>query len=1415
MSSLPWSGFVRLPGDRSTNFENLCRALVRLHYGRHGEFRARRNEPGVEFHLKLLDSCVLGEKGRWLGWQCKFYEQRQDGRLRSAARHDIESSLRVSEVHHPEMTDWLLWTPYALAKQDQDWFYNLESGYRLDLWNDDDLEMRLTGDGLALRASYFGELVVTPEQLARQHRIAVNPIKKRWLEQVHHPLDAEKSVRKILGYADAWQELRMIRERLAGAAGALENVMHSDAVDCEQEIGRLVSACRTAADLLEDADNGIRGRDVDCVSDALMSIKRMDRGGLNRAVRALRKANLQCALVGHNALDDINASKRLVKNAKNVLGQGVVAVLAEAGGGKTQLAAQLTASDGDRPAGVLLHGSRLQHGQTIDEFVKQFKIDGIPAKSIEHFLAAIDAAGVRSGYRLPVVVDGLNESEDPRDWKFILAELMEIIARYPNVVVVCTLRTGERSTVGGAVSGRRIARARESFALMALPDNVRKIEAFGFGGDVVAAVQKYFAYFKIDAADADIPAEFMSNPLNLRIYCELQNPRREKEVRVEYFPLTLSSLLDKYVERVCEGVANTPNVRHRVTKDEVRSFVHKLGWEIWRSGKRAVSERRIRTIGGDAHRDWDSSIVNLLTQEGLLLRNAGAVPGEYAVVPTYDELGGYLVSSALLVNYREDRQFSWFRESPVMALFAGKDSHVLASSIFRSLVALCPARMAGVQLWRVAPPSLRSEALLYTTGVGSAHLDDATVDALRTELREKRAAREFLFRRLAELKSVEGHPLNAQFLDDALRDMSVAERDLSWGEWIRDRAQDVVVEIVAMEAKWKAQCGGRGLMDELRMKWAMWHLVSTNGKVRDLATRAIYWYGRGDVGALFDSTIESLGINDRYVSERMLAASYGVAMSVRSSEMEGGGGKDVLARFGRGIFDGMFAKSARFGTTHVLAREYGRRTVELAASCMEGLLTGEEAICMADAGPGAAVFSWGENYRLDDVDRRGESPFHMDFENYSIGSLVPGRGSYDYSNDEYRKVRAQLLWRVEDIGWTHEEFGAIDREIGKQQWRSGSREGEAGKVDRYGKKYSWMAYFELAGLRRIEGKLGDSSEGRSLLDIDPSFPEASDTIDLVAEDFLGDHGRLKGSWVSDGPVPDMGRYLCVDHLGDEVGPWVVLDGAVSQNDPRRGRSIFCFVRGLFVSSVDLDELAWYLEEGEKGGEWLPVKCRVEGVFGGEIPWCEAFRCDGRDKLGIVVSERKRKVKRRKLVVPAWDENGERDEAPLMVEGKKADATERQHAAAVSVNMEWKVVCEEVIDQSRRYFEVELPVCDYAGCPGGSVANGDVGGGTLAKEISLNMGLVGRPQTLDLFTKEGERATYNTASEREEDWRNHQSMVFLRKDILDEYLRKRGLSMIWGVWGERSLSVERLVGVSGGAVEGETYSVFGHVRGYGN
>jgi len=86
------------------------------------------------------------------------------------------------------------------------------------------------------------------------------------------------------------------------------------------------------------------------------------------------------------------------------------------------------------------------------------------------------------------------------------------------------------------------------------------------------------------------------------------------------------------------------------------------------------------------------------------------------------------------------------------------------------------------------------------------------------------------------------------------------------------------------------------------------------------------------------------------------------------------------------------------------------------------------------------ALNWGESEVPKEKLHGRDSPFRMDFENYTIGCLVKDRGNYDYNHEGYRKIRAQILWRVEQLGWSNELFKEAETSIeNERHWpRTGS-----------------------------------------------------------------------------------------------------------------------------------------------------------------------------------------------------------------------------------------------------------------------------------------------------------------------------------------------------------------------------------------
>lgn len=1394
-----WSEFEKLPGSKRDNFEALCRSLIRLRYGRYGTLAALANQPGVEFHLRLDSDCDLGARGKWFGWQCRWFDKLRDGSLGSARRKKIEEALRTTQKHLPDLTDWVLWTRQPLTKGDQKWFDGLTSPFKRHLWTEADVETLLSGDAEILRQTYFGELIFTPNSLLHQHELSVAPIRKRWLPEAHQTVDAERTLRRMLAESASWGELLTVSERLESAMRAINREPNAFADRFSEKTPLFVSAVQNVVTELAEVHRLLDIGDFDLLRQRLTIRTQELSQDVVAVPRKLRGAKLACGLTATNALADLKLALRLLGDVDKVFGTRLVSVIADAGGGKTQLAAQLTAALPDRPAGILLHGRELHSGRSMDDLATAITANGQSVPSMEALLAGLDAAGQRARRRLPLVIDGLNEAEDPRQWKAALATLDASLKRYANVLLVCTVRTGARRP--GNQHWARIhvdeIPARADFAMQALPDDTLQIEIPDFGGDAIPAMKRYFAFFRINVGDADPPIEMRSHPLTLRLFCEVTNPKRDKDVGVEAMPGSLTALFEQYIDHAVVRIADLAPKTQRYFEQDIRRVLDLVGTTLWETNTRELPEDDLRKSVGDDARRWNESIIHMLEQEGVILRIPGEVPGRQSVIPIYDALGGHLIAESILTKLGRDSLQSWVNDPATLdALNSGTEKcHPLARDIFRALVGLVPRMLHRQQLWQILDEPLKSIALTMTARLEGKYLDATTISSLGDCIRNGASGYQTLFRRLFHFRASPEHPLNAAFLDRVLRTMSVANRDICWTEWVRENRDRIQANLRQMEDRWRNNLSMRTPADRLRAKWSMWVLTSTVRWLRDLATRALYWFGRGDPPALFALTEESADINDPYVFERTLVAAYGVAMAASSDLTNPAFTKTALRDHALKVFDLLFKHEAPCRTTHVLTRDYGRQIVELACVHNPSLLTPDERKLIRPPYKSGGRIVWREIDTEEDEYHGAKSPFRMDFENYTLGRLVRSRGNYDYKHDGYRKVRGRVLWRVQELGWNAAQFERIDGAIESDQFHYGRQRADNRRTDRYGKKYSWIAYFELKGCLQDEGKLDvDDDGGRSWeVDIDPSFPSPVFQARVVEVDLLGNPEWTVDYWIGKGPTPDLEPYLTQETIGGLIGPWVMLDGYVSQGDKARGREVFAFVRSFLVDSKKAATFAKALEKQSLGGRWLPEKSSMSHTFAGETPWCRTVSKNDPAKLRFVVKERVVKVKKKNTVYLL---DGRPITLPELIEiiraGKKGELAEEEILNSdllARVDRREEVVEEDEVQRDFKEYSAIIPVVDFT-WEERDLEDRSVRGVTLAKQLAKSAQLVNIPQTLDFQTKDGTRATFGTAFAPDH-FRNCERFFFIRERVLQPLLQKLKLSLVWAVWGERELSHEQI------------------------
>ena len=1301
----------RLPGAADENFEVLTRAIVSRRYGGLGTLRERRQQPGVEFYLRVEHPGALGDPGRVWGWSCKWFILGKDNELTREQRFQIEDSLDKAIKYVDGLTDFVLCLPLRPAKKDETWIDSLgpAKGISTKLWAAENFDAELAGFD-ELRSTFFGELVLSPAALARAHERSVAPVKARWVPPLHTSNHVERQIDRMLLRPSSFDwldgQIAAIARRARALHDALSDIdndtIRAGAKDVADDLDRFVTDLRA----IVGAGRNHRPMEVrERVAD--QQPPATSPRTLRALVLELRKRRLPAALAVTGLGAEIRDVVQWLQDASTDARALLIAVVAAAGLGKTHLAAQLTAPTGRPTAGVFIQGGRLRAGESLDDLA--CRIPGLKVDRFEDLLEALNSAGARAGARIPLVIDGLNEAERPSEWRTLLDELMPALGDFPNVLVIVTLR--------------------EVLAARAVPDEAVPIDLEWYQSEVEDMVEAYFDHYLINAAGAWLPTGMFHNPLFVRMYCEAANPLRQEPVGVEALPTSLVGVFELYRDGVIQRLAQDP-ARVPVPADQIKRRLATLALEMWTRGVRRLPSDEAKAILDRGETNWDESLFRRLEEEGVLLRDEvdGGDDTEAGVL--FDRFAGYLIADALLVRMPYAEVEDRLAEATLWNSLGGEDGRSFGEDVAVSLIGLVPRRFGGHHLWRHAPDEHRSWVLVQELDSESEFLDDSTVDELATLIvtQNWQAPRSLGYRhrhpfdRLWEVRTSPAHRLNADFLDRVLRLLPLPERDRRWTEWVRYRAGDLVVDdLKGLIEYWTGDLD-RSEADDLDALAIAWLLTSTHQDVRDLATKALQRYGRPEPKRVFDLATRMLDVDDPYVVERVVGAAFGAA-SAHQMPDPGGPFEHALAAWLAELRN-RFLEGGSTPTSHELLRNYIRATFELGRILHRGAVpAGVDPFAVPFAAVPPAPVMADDDPNAKECD----STFGIDFENYVIGSAIEGRGNYDFEHPDFRRARGEVMARVWDLGWRAALLGDIDRAIAETASRYGH---ERAKVERYGKKYGWIAYYELIGRLVDAGRNRDlwAGGGRHVTpDIDPSFPDEPPVAPVQLPEWAPASPTDDEAWLRTGAVNVPAELWSPEDIYGVTGGWLLVEGFLEHR--RDGRNVFGFFRTLLLEPADLD-LALELASGLEypGNDFFPVLPTMRGVFAGETPWSPRFEV-------------------------RFDDD-DYDSRPAL-------------------RRDWR---EEGIGLIQ--VAVELSTGE-----GGSPTVLERSYDVPSFEFASKFGLRQLPGTLDLVGFDGIRAS--AIFRTEEPWRGN--LLFLRRDMVVDFAGDRRIMQV--AWGERGVTID--------------------------
>ncbi|MCW3107981.1 MAG: hypothetical protein JWQ09_2487, partial [Segetibacter sp.] len=778
--------------------------------------------------------------------------------------------------------------------------------------------------------------------------------------------------------------------------------------------------------------------------------------------------------------------------------------LGEWGSGKTHLLCDISKNRISRnlPTLFLLAHRLPQKVDPLTAVCQSTKLATTPKK----LLKELNDLGKATKTRSLLIIDGINEA-DRAVWKKNIPKILSLIDSYKNVGLILSCRTPF-----------------DRF-LLTKPYKNKFVNLFhsGFQEIEFDAQRVFFKYYKIPNPHIPLLTPEFSRPLFLKILCSTFSGQTSttKSRWINEIASGQKSMTKLFEDFVCQiGLKIETNF----------GLAHKTCWKILKGAQASSGEvmgiavsmanqikdyidpkeslRIIKELSGKTKAESHEIFKQMIT-EGLVVEDTiwdGLTQKNIIRLP-YQRFSDHLISRHLLKEYLNVKsegsiKNSFYKNRPLGKVFEidkyGRSYNMpgLASAIMlefpervkntlpageRELIFYLPRKnrlvspmvdafLEGV-LWR------SKDSFSNHTGNIFAYLLDSKDEQIQSRTLEC----------LVSLACRPNHPYSANRLYNHLIKQTLIERDLFWSEFLRNSYLESVIHRLLnwIEDSVKVPID-KDTAENLILLISLF-LTTTDRPLRDRATKCLVIIGEKQPEALLKVTVNSLNFNDPYLPERMLAASYGVLM--RSWSFPSEGLKNCIVSFCNNLYDSLFAVGAANTSTHILLRDYALGCIELSKRINNKCLSKRSLKNLKAPYQSPKVKIPNPRRITEAVSACAKPAIHMDFENYTVGRLVVGRRNYESEHTEYRKVLKQIKWRIVNLGYSEALFKNIDRSISERSFYRESRK-DAGKVDRYGKKYSWIAYFEVAGLLLDQGLLPDRYTSRiSDIDIDPSFPE--------------------------------------------------------------------------------------------------------------------------------------------------------------------------------------------------------------------------------------------------------------------------------------------------------------------------------------
>lgn len=786
-----------------------------------------------------------------------------------------------------------------------------------------------------------------------------------------------------------------------------------------------------------------------------------------------------------------------------------------------------------------------------------------------------------------IIVDAINEGIGLSYWKDLLVRLPQEVEKYKNIRFVFSARIPDNSDFTIGYYNKWVLRSIEGFY------------------DYNDAIDKYFDKFGVDKTFKKNSFFEFYNPLFLRIFCiaysRIPNHKKQSITKLELFLIYLQVRNKDIANIIDEDFFLDVTSKYLIKLAEI-SLDNSNDGEITREEARNVSYSIY------PYKSWHNSLLYACLKETLLLESYGKDRNTPCVEYEFENLGDFLRVAAF---FKKE-----IKKDEVTKYLTTKKNQVsgYGNSRMRFI------HFVGALL------SIENDNLkeFTETAFAGKEWDDVLYDTLqyRGPLRQRIIAKfikEGNDKLLASLIRDAGAYsfTEMESLHNELMQMSLPERDLKWSiqvntlyDW-NGRQQFVDLKIAKQQTD--------QIEDDLKKTLVIliWMLSSSYPELRSILIRHV-----SNI-LLFNPKLVVFAIeyfkscNDPYVIQGLYCAIYGVVLRIRDV--------DVVGPIADSVYNNNYAKESVISNDWLI-RYWSMKILECSANI------NPELDYWSKVKPPFKVDN--DPYKLIDNtviindkyfgDSKGSQHLYFslfnkmsDFNRYIIGTNTSktDRLLVNSTNQEsvlLDDIVSMIGARIKELGW-NDNLGHLDDEK-----YSNSRFDN--KTERIGKKYQWIAYYDIMGRlldhcsirkekyganRNIMHKINYPWYADIRNHFDPTLDVnkyKSNPVQLSVIEELSIAEIEDENWIDDNSLVPSFRFSAKDNDGRL---FVMLYGF--DEVKKDGKEFAVISNSVFVKNTDATQFEEWCKTQNFYGRWMPEKTGSTDFLWNEYPWADSYK----------------------------------------------------------------------------------------------------------------------------------------------------------------------------------------------------------------